>query len=313
MSFMLKFKPKGKHALRKQFRPAHGALFSVCLLFGFTFGMFNPLGGETLSSASEYTQEVSRGYARSDLSVVTVSVKDGAKEPVQVSMPAGSTVQNVLDKQGITLRPSDSINRLMNSVLKDGDKVTVTRVDVSYDKQETVLPYETVVNEDSSLDAGVEKVDQEGSEGKSVSVFYVRRENGVETERSMLVETIYPQPVSKIIRRGTRPAPTSQASLAPVAPVGEIQSYAHKEVLSKGWSEIDFSALVKLWVRESGWNPQAVNSSSGACGIPQALPCSKIPNPSDWKSQVDWGLNYIAGRYGSPSSALAHSDTVGWY
>ena len=99
--------------------------------------------------------------------------------------------------------------------------------------------------------------------------------------------------------------------------VGEIQSYAHSLVLSYGWSEQDYQYLVLLWNRESSWNPNAVNKKSGACGIPQAYPCSKVSKGTDyrtnWKTQVKWGLNYIKKRYGSPSEAWSHSQWRGWY
>ncbi len=106
------------------------------------------------------------------------------------------------------------------------------------------------------------------------------------------------------------------ASLGPTAPKGEIQQYAHDLVVgSYGWTESDFSALVSLWNRESGWNPNSY-SSTGACGIPQALPCSKIAaayGSNTWQNQVKWGLRYISGRYGSPSAAWANFQSVGWY
>ena len=100
--------------------------------------------------------------------------------------------------------------------------------------------------------------------------------------------------------------------------VGEIQSYAHQLVLEYGWTEEDYQALVSLWYRESGWNPNAVNKKSGACGIPQSLPCSKMKSESsdyrtNYKTQVRWGLKYIKARYGSPSNAWGHSKRKGWY
>ena len=100
------------------------------------------------------------------------------------------------------------------------------------------------------------------------------------------------------------------------APVGEMQEYAHKRVLEMGWSEADFTELVWLWNRESGWNPNAHNASSGAHGIPQCLghaECQTAAYQNDYKTQIEWGLNYIKGRYGSPSIAASHSRTVGWY
>lgn len=98
----------------------------------------------------------------------------------------------------------------------------------------------------------------------------------------------------------------------------ELKQYAHDLVLSYGWTENDYECLVKLWNRESGWRPNAVNKSSGACGIPQALPCKKMSSEgSDYatngKTQIRWGLKYIKNRYGSPSKAWAHSQQKGWY
>ena len=96
-----------------------------------------------------------------------------------------------------------------------------------------------------------------------------------------------------------------------------IKSYAHNLVLKYGWSEYDYECLVKLWNRESSWNPYAVNKKSGACGIPQAYPCSKASKgtnyKTNWKTQVKWGLNYIKKRYGSPAYAWEQSQRIGWY
>ena len=98
-----------------------------------------------------------------------------------------------------------------------------------------------------------------------------------------------------------------------------LQQYAHNLVINTyGWSEYDFDCLVKLWNRESGWNPNAHNKSSGAHGIPQSLPASKMASEgSDYytngETQIRWGLKYIAGRYGSPANAWAHSQQTGWY
>jgi len=77
-------------------------------------------------------------------------------------------------------------------------------------------------------------------------------------------------------------------------------------------------ALLALWTRESGWNRFARNPSSGAYGIPQALPPSKMgpdanPPVSSAGAQIMWGLNYIAGRYGNPGTAWAHETAFGWY
>ena len=109
------------------------------------------------------------------------------------------------------------------------------------------------------------------------------------------------------------------ASLAATVPKSELQKYAHDLVIgSYGWTESDFSGLVKLWNRESGWNPNSHNRYTGAHGIPQALPASKMSSEgSDYytngKTQIRWGLRYIKNKYGSPAKAWAFFQNNGWY
>ncbi|MCA2218640.1 lytic transglycosylase domain-containing protein [Jidongwangia harbinensis] len=89
-------------------------------------------------------------------------------------------------------------------------------------------------------------------------------------------------------------------------------------MIQAGFDIEQFSCLNKLWERESGWNHKAENPSSGAYGIPQALPGDKMASEgSDWRTnpatQIKWGLGYIKGRYDTPCGAWGHSEDVGWY
>jgi hypothetical protein len=91
-------------------------------------------------------------------------------------------------------------------------------------------------------------------------------------------------------------------------------------VAARGWSDSDFSCLVTMWDHESGWRVNATNPYTGAYGIPQALPGSKMATVgADWQTnpatQITWGLNYIQGRYGTPCNAWAfwNSHSPGWY
>jgi hypothetical protein len=86
----------------------------------------------------------------------------------------------------------------------------------------------------------------------------------------------------------------------------------------RGWSGGQWSCLDSLWQRESNWDPTARNPSSGAFGIPQSLPGSKMATAgSDWETnpatQIAWGLGYIGDRYGTPCGAWAHSESHNWY
>ena len=99
----------------------------------------------------------------------------------------------------------------------------------------------------------------------------------------------------------------------------EYQNYAHNLVINTyGWTEYDFECLIWLWDKESKWNPNAHNKSSGAHGIPQALPASKMASEgADYYisgyTQIRWGLKYIKNRYGSPSNAWAFFERKHWY
>jgi len=114
------------------------------------------------------------------------------------------------------------------------------------------------------------------------------------------------------------PSPSSQAPAdsAP-QPSGNPQQIASAMLGSFGWSSSQFGCLVSLWNLESGWDVYASNPS-GAYGIPQALPGSKMASAGpDWQSnaatQIRWGLGYIKSLYGSPCGAWSHEQATGWY
>lgn len=119
------------------------------------------------------------------------------------------------------------------------------------------------------------------------------------------------------------PTPTPEPDPTPSgrlwhATVAQAQSYAAGAAAQRGWTGNDWDCLVKLWNRESSWLWYAENSDSGAYGIPQSLPASKMAAfganyRDDAAVQIDWGLWYIAQRYGSPSVAWQHSEQIGWY
>ena len=99
---------------------------------------------------------------------------------------------------------------------------------------------------------------------------------------------------------------------------GTSKEYALRQLMAMGWDSDQYSCLVNLWERESNWRVNARNQSSGAYGIPQSLPGTKMASEGgDWltnpETQIRWGLKYIKGRYGSACGAFAHSNKFGWY
>lgn len=131
---------------------------------------------------------------------------------------------------------------------------------------------------------------------------------------------IYPVDAAQVVVRPPAPAPAPSPSPSQEAPAaapaeasGSPQQYAESLVGSA-----EFACLDELWTRESGWNVYAENPSSGAYGIPQALPGDKMASAgSDWQTdadvQVRWGISYIDETYGSPCGAEQHENEFGWY
>jgi hypothetical protein len=126
----------------------------------------------------------------------------------------------------------------------------------------------------------------------------------------------YREPPLIVVRIAPRPAPKPVPKVrvtSAMPSVADGRAYALNRIGS-----VQFACLDKLFTRESGWNPHAYNASSGAYGIPQAVPGDKMAIfGADWRdnpiTQVKWGLSYIAGRYGTACNAWSHSQTYGWY
>ncbi len=116
---------------------------------------------------------------------------------------------------------------------------------------------------------------------------------------------------------------TAKTAAAPKAAVpgktpASAKTLAKKQVSARGWSSAQYKCLVKLWEKESNWKYTARNRSSGAYGIPQALPARKMASAGkDWRTnpatQIEWGLKYIADRHDTPCGAWGHSQRRGWY
>jgi hypothetical protein len=123
------------------------------------------------------------------------------------------------------------------------------------------------------------------------------------------------------LEAGDTPAPVTDTSdmtpVAATAPAG-LKAEAMEALKAEGYGPAEYEALSKIIDHESDWNPKATNPSSGAYGLFQALPASKMSSAGpDWrtnpKTQIEWGLKYIKERYGSPSAAWAFWQKHRWY
>ena len=190
------------------------------------------------------------------------------------------------------------------------------------ERKETLNVGSNIITAAEKLDVRVKTAKKSKSKKKKASVKKSTKKKATKkkTTKKKTVKKVYKKKttkkktIKKVYKKKTTKKSTKRTSNAQIA---ELQAYAKDLVLNQfGWTEKDFQALVTLWYRESGWNVYA--QGNGCYGIPQAKPGSKMSSQGkDWrtngKTQIRWGLNYIAGRYGNPSKALKHSDKYHWY
>ncbi len=230
---------------------------------------------------------------------VQLSVDGSSREVISSAASVGA----LLNELGIKINPTDKVEPTQSTPLSADLAITVTRI--TYKTADFVedIPFETKTTPDSTLPEGVTKVQVAGVNGTKEVRATLTYTDGVESGRSVLRETVTKNPVTEEKLVGTM-------VIAGMAGHTERMQW----MSDAGISPSDFEAANILIFRESGWNPTSVNASSGACGLVQALPCSKIgDNWSDPVTALKWGNNYVLNRYGGWRQALDHSYQFNWY
>ena len=275
---------------------------------------------------------------------LSVAVSGAAYAAVRAGEPSRASGVEAAGRRSDSLGAEGGHSRV--SVTPNAQKVTTETVDGTD-------PHGSVQQESSDLPEGETKVVTPGVDGVVRTTYEVTTVGGKEVSRTPVAQVVVTQKVDEVVLVGTgaqqaqqdaaaaqqssgdsaaqdaQGAQGAQGNAAPSTPAPaadpgagtdpeSAKAIARSMMAGHGWGDSEFSCLENLWNRESSWNYQAENASSGAYGIPQALPGSKMSEVADdWATnpttQITWGLNYISGRYGTPCSAWAHSESVGWY
>lgn len=204
------------------------------------------------------------------------------------------TVGGLLNERDVALGPQDTVAPAGSTPITAGMVIQINRVTVVIQQQTTAIPHATKTISDPTLTIGTNQVQTPGADGQQVATYQVHYQDGVEQGRDLLSQTVTQQPVTAVVRAGTK----IDLSANPV-------ELGQQLAAQRGWIGSQWTALYQLWEHESGWNPGSTDFATGACGIPQAYPCSKIPDHST-AGQISWGLSYIAGKYGNPANAYAY-------
>lgn len=231
-----------------------------------------------------------------------------------------STVGEAVKSLGIVLGDRDQLSVPASAPAVEGLLVTVTRLKSTDGTQNQSEPFKSVQQDDPNLEQGKTKVIQEGKAGNSVITYSANVLDGREISRDVIATAIINPPVDEIVAVGSK-EPVKVVSTSgveiPAIGAGDARSIGRELAAQRGWGDDQYVCLDNLWTRESGWRTTAANPS-GAYGIPQALPGSKMSSVgADWATnpatQITWGLNYIAGRYGDPCGAWASFQVKNWY
>lgn len=261
--------------------------------------------------------------------LVTV-VHDGHSQQVSTT---DATVAELFADLGIRVGPTDRLSAAPASALTPGETIRLQRVGTKLLTRVEAVPYPTKRERDSALSFGVTKVVSAGAAGKVKVTYSLVYVDGRVVGRTKVGAVTLAQPRPKIIKVGTKqvevaadsggggaeaPQPAGASNGAGASP-SEAKAIARQLLSQRGWGSDQYDCLVTLWDHESGWRVHATNPSSGAYGIPQALPGSKMSSAGpDWQdnatTQIKWGLGYISDRYNNPCEAWSTWQAQGgWY
>lgn len=277
---------------------------------------------------------VSRGGARGalkmngDTSYITVKLDGKSRTVLGTDF---TTVKSVLDAGGITLGPNDTVTPALDEQVDESTVITITTANSSLETVDEPIAFNTVKKETADLPAGTEQVQTEGEEGVMETTSLVTRAGDDVVSSNVFVSYVKKAPIDKVILVGTGSTSSSSSSsttgagssstassIGTTVPAGEMQQWAHDYLLANGYTEADFSATVYIINHESGWRVNATNPGSGAYGLPQALPGSKMASAgADWatnyQTQLKWFWNYCNSSYGSVQGAYNFWVANHWY
>ena len=276
----------------------------------------SPISTVTAFSATDSaaSRSATRGAINSaDKNTTFVTVEINGKSRVVLGEKNDmTTVKKVLDTGDITLESGDTVTPSLKSKVSESTVITIERANADVETTDSEIAFNEVRKETADLPKGQEKVETEGQTGVMETTSLVTKAGDKVVSSNVFASWVKKAPVDKVVLVGTGSTASSgssaSASLGTTVPAGEIQSWAHDYLISNGYTEDDFTAASYIISHESGWSPTATNPSSGAYGLAQAYPGSKMASAgADWQTnyqtQFKWFVGYCNQRYGSIAAA----------
>lgn len=259
--------------------------------------------GVTLHDEDKVTLQLSDNFIRDGASTLlkidraaTVKlVLYGKHETVYTQ---SRTVGEFLKEKKITLSGSDTVSQPVSASVVSGMSLEIWRNGKQTVTQDEPVQFETEQIKDANQPVGYKKVQTPGKLGKKTVTYEVEMKNGQEVARKEIQSVVIEQPAKQTEVVGAKAESFGGTCGEWMAAAGITDTGNASYLIGK----------------ESGCNPYAVNRSSGACGVGQALPCSKTGCAmGDGQCQTIWMNKYVMSRYGSWQAAADHHRSRGWY
>ena len=213
------------------------------------------------------------------------------------------TVKDFLSEKSIKLSENDEVSVPLDTKIKNGDSFSIWRNGKQTITIDEEVEFEVEKIQDADKEVGYEQIKEAGEKGTKSVTYEVEIRNGQEVSRNKISEVETKKSKKQIVIVGIK-----QKTVLYTGGGTKSEWLAASGINSAYWGYVD--AIVS---RESGWNPNATNASSGACGLAQALPCSKVPgngyNPID---SLRWMNTYVS-RYGGWEGAYNFWQANHWY
>lgn len=214
------------------------------------------------------------------------------------------TVGEMLEEKSITLGEFGRVSTSLTTPITKGLEVRVWIEGKQTITADEDVAFETEQVKDADREIGYKEIQTVGVVGKRTVTYEIDIQNGVEVSRTEIASIVTQQATKQVEIIGSKP------SCLPYSGGGTKSDWlAASNIAEENWGCADFMVQ-----KESGWNPDARNKSSGACGLAQALPCSKLgPNWNDPVTALNWMNSYVTGRYGGWEGAYNFWLANRWY
>lgn len=216
----------------------------------------------------------------------------------------GETVGEMLKEKSINLSENDRASLSLETPISSGMEVRIWREGKQTITVDEAVAFNVEQIKDADRPTNYKAVQTAGVNGQKSVTYEIEVRNGQEVARTEIASIVTKQPQTQVEVVGTK-----QQYLPYTGGGSKTEWLAASNIPEESWGYADFMVS-----KESGWNPNAINKSSGACGLAQALPCSKVPgDPMNPIDSLNWMNGYVNGRYGGWQGAYNFWVANRWY